>query len=239
MAAKEALIKHLKCVDLTQSKQWLQPEQRQALAEIIIASFSNVDPEAYLFKYFDSSEPYQRKLRLYFDQERIVGYCLLTFTNISHKVVIKASAAFLPDYRKGSNTFIFSLQESFKSWLSKPWRKHYYADTMLSPAMYRAIAKNTGVIWPHFSHCAPEALFDHFNPNGDPSAENALRCLVSVDRVSNYNQAELDMLLTSDKPEIQYYCKLNPHFNSGVALFVIIPVNLKQFLLTILNRFAR
>lgn len=46
MAAKEALIKHLKCVDLTQSKQWLQPEQRQALAEIIIASFSNVDPEA-------------------------------------------------------------------------------------------------------------------------------------------------------------------------------------------------
>lgn len=229
------VISRLFFLDLTQSRQWLSSFQRKALSEIINVSFANIDAVEYLAKYFDSPVPYQRKLRLYLHNEQIVGYCLLTFTDMSDCTVIKASAAFLPQYRKGGNTFLFSIQEGFKSWLKRPWRKHYYADTMLSPAMYRAIAKNTAIIWPHFVHQAPKELFDRFNPDGQSSNENPLRCLVLVDRTSNYSQQELKMLRSSDKPEIQYYCQINPHFDKGVALFVIVPVNLRQFVQSLIK----
>lgn len=226
------VISELGFLDLIQSEQWLSAWQRNALSEIIKVSFADIDAVDYLLKYFDSPEPNQRKLRLYLNNEQIIGYCLLTFTDSENCTVIKASAAFLPQYRKGSNTFLFSIKESFKSWLQRPWRKHYYADTMLSPAMYRAIAKNTAIVWPHFSQSAPKELFTRFNPNGKNSNENQLRCLVSVNRSSNYSQQELKMLRCSDKAEIQYYCQLNPDFDQGIALFVIIPMNLQQFVQT-------
>lgn len=103
---------------------------------------------------------------------------------------------------------------------------------MISPAMYRAMAKNTAIIWPHFNQKEPTELFDYFNPDGMSRNDGSLRCLVSVDRASNYNNAELDALRNSDKSEIKYYCEINPDFDRGVALFVIIPVHLRQLILT-------
>ncbi|MBY6196857.1 hypothetical protein [Vibrio hangzhouensis] len=222
--------------DLTQTKQWLSEPERKAIVGIIESSFSNITPDAYLAKYFDSSDAFERRLRLYFDEGKVVGYCLLTFSDESTMTVIRASAGFIPKYRKGGNTFQFSLSESFKCWLRRPWKKIYYADTMLSPAMYRAIAKNTGIIWPHPQHPTSGEIFDVFNPNGELGSGEAVRCLVPVNRVSNYSESELKSFETSDKLEIQYYCKLNPDFNKGVALFVIIPISFRQFVKTALKK---
>ncbi|WP_084885778.1 hypothetical protein [Vibrio sp. qd031] len=224
--------------DLTQTKRWLTSSERCSITTIIASSFLNVSTEDYLAKYFDGNDAFERRLRLYLDGGEVVGYCLLTFSRESSVTVIRASAGFLPDYRKGSNTFQFSLSESFKCWLRAPWKKIYYADTMLSPAMYRAVAKNTGIIWPHPDHTAPNKLFELFNPNGEVSDSAVLRCLVPVNRVSNYSHSELESFKTSNKLEIQYYCKLNPQFNSGVALFVIIPVHLTQFLKTAFKKLS-
>ncbi|NOU49923.1 hypothetical protein HG263_05150 [Pseudoalteromonas sp. JBTF-M23] len=223
----------LRTHDLTQTKQWLSEAQRREISEIIQASFANINPQDYLAKYFDNADPYQKKLRLYYHQNKLVGYCLLTFSAQKNITVIRASAAFLPQYRQGGNTFKFSLLESIKSWLKSPWRKHYYADTMLSPAMYRAIAKKTGIIWPHKDNEAPTNLFEHFNACGLVSTVNSLRCLVSVSRTTNYSQQDLAALRASAKQEIQYYCHVNPDFDKGVALFVIIPVNLRQIIKTL------
>lgn len=229
---------NLRTKDLTQTRRWLSGHEREAVGEIIKSSFSNVTPTAYLTKYFDGPEAFQRKLRLYFDGGRLVGYCLLTFARESRTTIIRASAAFYPQYRKGGNTFQFSLTESFKYWLRRPWRTLYYADTMLSPAMYRAIAKNIGIIWPHPKHNAPSDLFERFNHRGEISQNTSMRCLVLVDRISNYSANELADFKVSDKLEIQYYQFINPDFNNGVALFVIIPVCFKQFFLTALKKFG-
>ncbi len=227
----------LKVKGLTQSRQWLSDPERAAISEIIKFSFSNISPDAYLAKYFDDKGAFQRKLRLYFDGVKLVGYCLLTFSDESRTIVIRASAAFFPEYRQGSNTFKFSLSEIFKCWLHRPWRKIYYADTMLSPAMYRAIAKNIGIIWPHPNHPVPDNIFEKFNSNGEVSSEVGLRCLVPVGRASNYSARELEGFKSSDKLEIQYYLSLNPDFNNGVALFVIIPIHFRQFIKTALKKF--
>ncbi|MEH6385327.1 MAG: hypothetical protein V7780_12020 [Colwellia sp.] len=228
----------LQIKDLTQSRQWLSDSERAAISEIIKLSFSNISPDAYLAKYFDGTGTFQRKLRLYFDGVKLVGYCLLTFSHESRTIVIRASAGFFPEHRKGGNTFKFSISESFKCWLRRPWRKIYYADSMLSPAMYRAIAKNIGIIWPHPNHPVPDNIFQKFNSNGEVSSKVGLRCLIHVGRASNYSESELEGFKSSDKLEIQYYRSLNPDFNNGVALFVIIPIHFRQFIKTAFNKFS-
>ncbi|CAH9049967.1 hypothetical protein PSECIP111951_00089 [Pseudoalteromonas holothuriae] len=230
---------HLKTTDLTQTKQWLNDAQKQQVGGVIQASFANVNVKDYLAKYFDCTKPHQRKLRLYYDNDKLVGYCLLTFSDEINITVIRASAAFLPKFRQGGNTFAFSLSQSIKAWLTRPWRKHYYADTMLSPAMYRAIAKKTGVIWPHLTHQAPSQLFERFNSGGLLSQFNSLRCLVEVNRASKYLQQDLIAFKASEKLEIQYYCQVNPDFDKGIALFVIIPVNLAQIAKTLYKNLSR
>lgn len=224
--------------DVTQTQQWLCAHEREAISALISSSFANVTPAAYLAKYFDSKEAFERKLRLYFDGEKLVGYCLLTFTHVAAMTIIRASAAFFPDYRKGGNTFQFSLLESVKCWLRRPWRKLYYADTMLSPAMYRAIAKHVGIIWPHPKHNMPTALFERLNPSGDIDQITLTRCLLRVDRATNYTESELAAFKASDKFEIQYYQRVNPDFNNGVALFVIIPIHFKQFVMTAFKKLS-
>ena len=230
--------------DLTQTKVWLSSHEHKAVMKVIESSFSNVVPEVYFAKYFEQDDAFKRKLRLYLDNDKVVGFCLITFSsgksNKDLKVVmIKACAAFIPQYRRGGNTFTYSLYESFKYWLSAPWKKIYYADTMLSPAMYRAIAKNVGVIWPHPNHSTTNALFELFNAKGEFNREESLRCLMYVGRVSKYSDKELASFEKSKKLEIEYYCKLNPDFNKGIALFVIIPVHFKQLLQTAYKMYFR
>jgi hypothetical protein len=256
----------LKTQDLTQSKSWLSAIQRQQLGEVLRACFSNITPEDYLAEHFDSPSAYDRTLRLYYahgdtcseaapnnkplshahtcndtDERygyRVVGFCLLTFTQDQMDksvVIIQASAGFLPEYRKGSHTFQFSLWQSFLCWLKQPWRNIYYADAMLSPAMYRATAKHCGIVWPHPAHEAPKALFERFNPDGLLSAHNHVRCLVNFGCYSHYSAQELASFKASNALEIQYFQTVNPSFTQGMALFVIIPVNLKQLIKTVMK----
>lgn len=227
----------LRTVDMAQTRRWLTDQERSAVADVIAISFSNVSPSDYMASYFDGPGAFQRKLRLYYQGDRLVGYCLLVFTNESGAALIRASAGFLPAYRKGGNTFQFSLAEGIKCWLRRPWRTLYYADTMLSPAMYRAIAKNTAIIWPHPRRKAPNELFERFNHQGDISKAISTRCLLSVGRVSNYSDSDLTAFRASEKPEIRFYQEVNPDFTKGVALFVIAPIHLGQIILTALKRF--
>ncbi|MEO1576366.1 MAG: hypothetical protein AAFU65_15570 [Pseudomonadota bacterium] len=215
--------------DLTQTRRWLSDDERAGLLNVIAASFNRVAPADYLAKYFDSPGVRQRKLRLYLDGDALVGYCLLTFTDERAWTIIRASAGFLPDYRKGGHTFRYSIRQSFVAWLRRPWRRTYYADTMLSPAMYRATAKHAGIVWPHPDHTAPGDLFDRLNPDGHVAEENGVRCLLRVHRATRYHPRDVAAFRQSDKPEIQHFCTLNPDFHKGVALFVIMPLGLRQF----------
>ncbi|WKE66221.1 hypothetical protein PVT67_02950 [Gallaecimonas kandeliae] len=223
---------------MNQEKDWLSPGLQAQLVRVIAASFGGVDARAYLTKYFLADGPFARTLRLYFAEGSCVGYCLLTFTRreLGGKslVVIGASAAFLPEYRKGGRTLGFSLTRAFGYWLRHPFERLYYADTMLSPAMYRAIVKHTAIAYPSPHSPEPDAatagLFETFNPDGRISPHYKALCLVDTGRFTAYDETALNALKSSAKPEIACYCRLNPDFHSGVALFVIIPVSMKQLL---------
>jgi hypothetical protein len=220
-------------LDYTQANNWLTNDDRKALLTLITASFNGVNAEQYFTKYFTGNDAFARKLRLYFDQNKVVGYCLITFSHFKQDVLIKASAAFYPEYRKGSNTFTFSIKQAFAYWLKHPKQNIYYADTMLSPAMYRAMAKKVAIVWPSLNRQQQaKELFEQFNNQGQISEWLNLRCLVDVGRRTNYSKQEVTSFRNSDKVEIDFYCQANPDFDKGNALFVIMPITLKQLLLT-------
>lgn len=101
----------MKIKDLTKAKHWFSELERLAIIEIIHASFANVEPLDYLAKYFDDSAAFERKLRLYFDNKKLVGYCLLTFTDEGGTTVIRASAAFFLNIAKAVIPFSFLCRE--------------------------------------------------------------------------------------------------------------------------------
>lgn len=223
----------LNFIDYDQSIKWLDTPLKEALITLIRTSFNGIDAELYFSKYFAANDVFSRKLRLYFYQEEVVGYCLTTFTKNEQNILIKASAAFYPQHRKGGNTFSFSMKQAFLYWLKHPMKNTYYADTMLSPAMYRAIANKAAIIWPSAKLPEqPKLLFEQLNANGYLSERLNLRCLVDVGRSSNYTEQEVSSFKASEKREIRFYCQINPNFNKGCALFVIMPINVKQFILT-------
>jgi len=220
-------------LDYSQDKNWLSNSNKQALLTLITASFTGVDAEQYFTKYFSGSDAFTRKLRLYFDQDKVVGYCLITFSKSQKDVLIRASAAFYPEYRKGGNTFTFSMKQAFLYWIQHPLKNIYYADTMLSPAMYRAMAKKAAIVWPSSTNQPQaKALFEQFNSQGQVSELLNLRCLLDVGRRTNYSEQEILSFRGSNKAEISFYCQANPNFDQGSALFVIMPITLKQLLLT-------
>ncbi|PKI15867.1 hypothetical protein [Colwellia sp. 12G3] len=227
---------NLNSIDYDQSKKWLDSPLKKALIKLITSSFNDVDAELYFSKYFDANDVFSRKLRIYYYQKEVVGYCLITFTKSEQEILIRASAAFYPQYRKGGNTFIFSMTQAFLYWLKNPLKNIYYADTMLSPAMYRAIANKAAIVWPSEKLAKqPKQLFEQFNGSGDLSSLLNLRCLLNVGRSSNYSESEVNSFKASEKSEINYYCQINPNFDKGIALFVIMPINFKQFILTALK----
>jgi len=230
----------IQTVDLKQGGNWLNTVLERDIITLINASFNGVDSQAYYAKYFLCPDAFDRKLRLYFDQQKVVGYCLISFTHNENDVLLNASAAFYPAYRKGGNTFVFSMQQAFLYWLKHPFKRIFYADTMLSPAMYRAIANKAAIVWPSVDNTAllPQQLFEKFNQHGRKSHLLDARCLLDVGRRTNYTEQEVDTFRTSNKKEIAFFCQVNPDFDKGVALFVIMPVSLKQLLFTAFKVFT-
>ena len=225
--------------DLTQSKGWVDAGQIEQIVQLIDYCFVGIESRDYLNKYFFSESVKERKLRLFYEQNKVVGYCLITFSQEKvdgHLVnCIGASAAFYTEYRQGNNTFDFSIKEALKFWLKHPWRKTYYADTMLSPAMYRAVAKKVAYVYPREDEAVPEdvgVLLSRLKSKlAHEYIEESLHPhVIYVARKTNYRAEEIREFKQSEKLEIRYFCKINPKFDQGYALLTVIPVNFKQLL---------
>jgi hypothetical protein len=221
-------------LDKISGKNWLNTQESHQLMALISGSFKGVDSQLYFQRYFNNPEHYRRCVRLFYQQDQLVGYCLLTFAKTaSRSIVMGASAAFLASYRGNNNTFGFSFLWALKTWLQHPGYKVYYLDTMLSPAMYRAIGKKVAFIYPNPKMTAADiTMYQSLVPDAEPGPWRNLACLKTVGRATNYTEAELQQLKASTKAEIAFYHQLNPDFATGIALLVLIPVNIKQLLCT-------
>lgn len=212
---------------------WLSETTKAELCRIFSACFAGVKPTDYLHKYFLAEDCFERQLRLFRDQGQLVGYCLINFrhhTTADHRTVhlITASAGFLPTHRHGNHTVTFSLQCAVKHLLKHPLTAIYYADTMLSPAMYRVMAKHMAEIYPSPQRTAPADIQQLVRDLVPQTTDDGLSHVVFTGRKSDYSADDLQRFQNSDKPEIRFYLSTNPRFNEGYALLTIIPVTFRQ-----------
>ncbi|MEO3866443.1 hypothetical protein [Rheinheimera fenheensis] len=221
-------------LDKVSDNDWLTATETEQIIALIAASFNGVDSHDYFNRYFANPQHYQRRVRLFYQDEVLQGYCLLTFRKAANNsIVMGASAAFTPGYRGNNSTFSFSFFAAVSTWLRYPKHQVYYLDTMLSPAMYRAIGKKVAFIYPNPGmNTADINRYHALVPDAEPSTWHGLNCLKTVGRATNYSKDDIARLKASNKAEIAFYCQLNPNFDNGTALMVLIPVNLKQLLCT-------
>ncbi len=221
-------------LDKTSNQSWLTTSQAEQITQLIATSFNGVDSRHYFEKYFANPAHYQRRVRLFYQGPQLLGYCLLTFNKeADNSIVMGASAAFIPGYRGNNSTFGFSFLAAVSTWLRYPTHNVYYLDTMLSPAMYRAIGKKVAFIYPSPGMSKADiAMYHTLVTDADPSPWQGLNCLKTVGRATNYTAEDIARLKASNKAEIAFYCQLNPNFAGGTALMVLIPINLKQLLYT-------
>lgn len=159
-------------LDKVSSKNWLTPTEAEQITALIATSFNGVDSRQYFNRYFANPEHYQRRVRLYYQDQLLLGYCLLTFRKeANNSIVIGASAAFTPGYRGNNSTFGFSFLAAIRTWLRHLGHKVYYLDTMLSPAMYRAMGKKVAFIYPNPGMSKADiAMYHALVPNAEPSS---------------------------------------------------------------------
>lgn len=221
-------------LDKDSNNGWITAKQAEQIIALIAASFNGVESLDYFSRYFANPQHYLRRVRLFYQDDILLGYCLLTFRKAANNsIVMGASAAFTPGYRGNNSTFGFSFFAAVSTWLRQPTHKVYYLDTMLSPAMYRAIGKKVAFIYPNPGMSnADIARYHALVPDAEPSSWHGLNCLKTVGRATNYTKEDIARLKASNKAEIAFYCQLNPNFNNSTALMVLIPVNLKQLLFT-------
>ncbi|AJR08897.1 hypothetical protein C9J03_05905 [Photobacterium gaetbulicola] len=251
-------VKPLSTLTLTQSHNWLSEEQEAQLLGLIAHCFKGVEPNAYFNKYFLGTDAYERKLKLFYQpfpdiarhksngvigneddngKVRLVGYCLLTFqkTDVEGKetIIIGASAGFLPDQRHGNQTVTFSLLEAAKCYMRHPLTPVYYADTMISPAMYRVMAKFLPELYPKANTQLTEPasrILDYLQQTVMIREPDWHPHLCYVQRSVDYGEQEIASFQRSTKRDIQYYLSINPNFSEGYGIVTIIPVNIKNIL---------
>ncbi|MDK2124323.1 hypothetical protein [Parachitinimonas caeni] len=234
---------------LNQQANWLSEPYQQALKAIIDCCFSGIDAAAYLQKYFLADDCFARRLRLFFSGEKLVGYCLLTFRYQAVQwpgqnqpkplTLIGASAGFYPEFRHGNQTVQFSIWQTILYKLAHPQQAVYYADTMLSPAMYRVMAKSVAEVYPRRNTPVPPEIKAILRVLQPDQPANACNFVLPVGRRSDYSAEDLARFAASDKEEIRFFCETNPNFAEGNALLAIMPIHLRQIAATLWRMLRR
>ncbi|MGF1727698.1 hypothetical protein [Photobacterium nomapromontoriensis] len=227
---------------LTQSHCWLSEGQEQQLLPLIARCFKGVSPDIYYEKYFLQPDAFERKLKLIYCDNELVGYCLLTFKRLvlngQSTIIVGASAGFLPEQRHGNQTVMFSIVEAAKCYLKHPKTAIYYADTMISPAMYRVMAKLVAEIYPNPERrISPESapILQYLQQTAMVREDHWHPHLCFVNRYVNYTSDDIERLTNSEKLDIQYYLSINPKFTEGYGIVTVIPVNIKNIFGTMMN----
>lgn len=212
-------------------QEWLTAELQQQIQSVLAQCFAGQSITHYFAYEFLSAHSQQRRLQCFWHQQQLVGFCLITWQRrkIAGRNVhtLGACAAFLPEFRHGNRTLQFSLNQAIKFKLRHPFTPLYYADIMLSPAMYRAMAKAIPLLYPKPTLATPPTviqLLRHLNPNHSQDPH-----LTQSELRGEFSASQMHEFRTSDKADIQYYLARNPNFAAGSGLWVVIPVGLAQF----------
>lgn len=159
-----------------------------------------------------------------------VGLYIIHCYEVGNLVYMKGGVGLVPGYRDKIPRF----KVLYRLTLAKLryWRKKMYVFThLMNPVSYASYGKYLYTFYPnpsgkHSSSLlrAVEAAKIHFKEPKD---------VVQLDTTIKLSEKELDRIHNSKNPFILHYLKLNPDFRENLALFTLVPFNVKGTLYTL------
>jgi hypothetical protein len=169
----------------------------------------------------------------------IIGFCTAAFytTIINNKeyTIGRAATGVLEQYR-GNTLPKWKLYKKYINyWFRHPFRQFILSAYVANPLIYAMICKYTGIAYPKPPATPPEKIINLKNAllhsqnlhlKEDPAFVVEIHFDVSI------SDKEQERIFKSKDNAVKYFLKINPKFRQQHGVLVIIPVNLKNILLS-------
>jgi hypothetical protein len=171
--------------------------------------------------------------------QTIIGFCAAAFytTLINNKLhtIGRAATGIMEQYR-GNTLPKWKLYKKYIAyWRRHPFRNFILTAYVANPLIYAMICKYTGVAYPKMSSDAPPKIIDIKNEllrSQHLQAKENQPFVVEIHFCVALSDQEQDRIFKSRDGAVKYFLKINPKFRQQYGVLVIIPVNMKNILLS-------
>jgi hypothetical protein len=173
--------------------------------------------------------------------EIVVGFCAAAFystvINGGQYTVGRAATGILPDYR-GNKLPKWKLYLKYiRYWLRHPFRKTILSAYVANPLIYAMICKYTGIAYPRRGTEPPKDIVvikeELVKSQNLHKTEHPF--VVEIHFCVEIGEKEQERIFKSKNKDVIYYLRINPKFRNQHGVIVLIPINLKNVMLSILR----
>lgn len=143
--------------------------------------------------------------------------------------IFRAEAGLLRNYRRKHSTLSLAITEFCPYRFLHPLRKMYYLGTLVHPSSYHLIFRHVKEMYPTYRHETPSEIIRSMCEIakdlgiGDPVCQdNPL--IVQVGWSVRNNIDDLEYWHHCDKPDVNYFMKMNPGYGKGEGLLTLVPI---------------
>jgi len=174
------------------------------------------------------------------DRGRLVGFNIFRlFENvIDGKIVatFRAAVGILPEYRGRNSILSFAFAQAIAYKLRHPLRKLNFICLAIHPSSYNLMSRYAHEVWPRHEQETPAETYrfmkNVFAAGGMTFADDQDDYVISTGKFTIQDDAETRFWATCDKPQVQYYLRLNPNYVKGDALSCMIPLTAVNILVS-------
>jgi len=174
------------------------------------------------------------------DRGRLVGFNIFRlFENvIDGKIVatFRAAAGILPEYRGRNSVLSFAFAQAIAYKLRHPLRTLNFICFAIHPSSYYLMSRYAHEVWPRHDQETPAETYDFmkkvFAAGGMAIANEQSEYVYSTGKFTNQDVREARFWTTCDKPQVQFYLGLNPHYEKGDGLSCMIPLTAVNILMS-------
>lgn len=171
--------------------------------------------------------------------QNIIGFCAAAFytTIINNKLntIGRAATGIMEQYR-GNTLPKWKLYKKYMAyWCKHPFRNFILSAYVANPLIYGMICKYTGVAYPKISPAAPEKILNIKNAllrSQNLHVKEKIPFVVEIHFCVSISNKEQERIFKSKDNAVKYFLKINPQFREQYGVLVIIPVNLKNIILS-------
>ena len=213
--------------------------------------FDGVTLERFVAYVIDSPADWTR-IRIYTNAENEwIGYCAAHRSKLTifgrSRVVFRAEAGILREYRGRSKTLWFGFSEAVKYRIRHPLCDLYYLGSFVHPAVLYMFSRYFSEYYPRADARVPESttalMLEMANAFHIEAADDPNDLVRDVGWITRESRQDRCFWQNHDNPVVKFYIETNPGYVSGNGLLTLVPLTFSNTFFSLLkfmtNKLAR